>query len=129
MNYDPENLRDGVDPKIKIHHVDGGSGRDKADLESCYFEQVGNPGVYRLFENGDDHSIPTAPSLLRSGTDFQFIRGGVMWTVTEFFIDPLKAHGHWQNTRPRPTGDDDGSFQAQAGPTVEGEKSAASARG
>ena len=127
MSYDPKNLRDPDDAKIKIHHVDGGTGRDKTDLESCYFEQVGNPGIYRLFEAGDDHSVPTAPSLLQSGTNFQFIRGGVLWTVTEFHIDSQSAHGRWNNTRSRPVSDEDGSFQAQAGPSVEGEESAASA--
>lgn len=125
MSNDPENLPQ--DSKIQIHRVDGGNPRDKADLESCYFEQVGKPGDYRLFEDGDGHTIPTAPSILRSGSNFHFVRGGVLWTVTEFFIDTQSAKGLWSNTRSRSTGDDDGSFQAQAGPTMEGEESAASA--
>ena len=127
MSYDPENLRVPEDSKIRIRTVHGGNNRDKIDLETCYFEQVGNTGDYQFFEAGDNHTIPTAPLLLQNGSDFQFIRGGVLWTVTEFYIDPERAHGRWNNTRSRPTSDDDGSFQAQAGPTVEGEESAASA--
>ena len=124
MSYDPENASEAVESKIKVHTVKGGGDQDKSDLTSCYFEQLGNPAEYALYEIGDDHVIPTTPSELRNGTNFQFIRGGVLWTVTDFHIDPLHARGRWFNTRD--AAQDDGSFQAQAGPTFEEQDSAAS---
>ena len=123
MSYDPADIKD-PSPKLRIREVVGGSDRDKADLETCYFQQVGNPGDYCLFETGDDHQIPTAPLQIQSGKDFQFIRGGVLWTVTDYYVDGKIAKGHWFNSRGE--ANDDGSFQAQAGPTFEGEESAAS---
>ena len=123
MSYDPEDVKD-PGPKLRIREVVGGNDRDKADLETCYFQQVGNPGNYCLFEIGDGHQIPTAPSQIQSGEDFQFIRGGTLWTVSHYFNDGKIAKGRWFNTRD--ASNDDGSFQAQAGPTVEGEESASS---
>ena len=126
MSYDPEHVSDPESIiRMRIRTVRGGNNRDKTDLESCYFLQFGNPGDYGLYETGDDHQIPTAPALLQSGRDFQFIRGGVLWTVTNFNTDGQTATGNWFNTRN--AAQDEGSFQAQAGPTVEGEESAASA--
>ena len=122
MSYDSEDVKD-PSPKLRIREVFGGSDRDKADLETCYFQQVGNSGNYCLFEIGDGHQIPTAPAQIQSGEDFQFIRGGTLWTVTDYYNDGKIAKGHWFNKRD--AANDDGSFQAQAGPTFE-EESASS---
>jgi hypothetical protein len=118
----PEHV-DAPPAHIRIDRVHGGSDHDLTNLTSCYFQQVGGPGDYQLFQRGNDEPIPTAPSSLRSGTDFQFVRGGVVWTITKFEIGSAKASGNWFNTRRVEA--DEGTFQAQAGPV--GEESAASA--
>lgn len=109
-------------PKIRIYEVDGGTTTDTANLMGCYFEASQNsPDVYLFFGDGGNH-IPTIPEFLIVGTPgFQFIRAGILWTVSEFVIDTSdpsneKANGHWSNPRNPSKGDDDGHFQAQSGP-------------
>jgi hypothetical protein len=121
---EPEQV-DNPPAQIWIDRVRGGSNRDLTNLTSCYFQQVGGPGDYQLFQRGNNLQIPTAPAPLRSGTDFQFVRGGVVWTITKFEIDSVRASGNWFNTRD--TEREDGSFQAQAGPGVEESTASASA--
>lgn len=121
MSRDSDDL-----PKIRIYEVQGGSDRDSNNLMGCYFQQVNTPGHFGLFEPGDDHRIPTVPEEI-DGDQFQFVRGGTLWTVTEFIVDELtnKARAHWSNGRG--VEDDDGTFQAQAGPTFEEASSSATA--
>ena len=127
MSNDPEHVSnpEAVN-KMFVRTVRGGNNKDKNDLTSLYFQQLGNPGDFALYEDYDDHQVATAPALLHSGRYFQFIRGGVLWTVTSFLCDGEEATGNWFNTRS--TEQDEGSFQAQAGPPpLEVEESAASA--
>ena len=89
--------------------------QDIDNLMGCYFEEInGHPNQYHFFSKLDNH-IPTAPDILTSGTDFKFIRAGMLWTVTQFTIGLGKASGSWENPRHLKSGDDDGSFQAQSG--------------
>lgn len=105
------------DPKIMIWDVEGGDSADKENLMHCYFE-AGSLDIYQFF-SGKGDLIPTIPEFLLADTPaFQFIRAGMLWTVSEFEIDQRteKAHGRWRNPRHPARGDDDGHFQAQSGP-------------
>lgn len=89
--------------------------KDSANLMRCYFEELeDHPNEYRFYSTEDNH-IPTSPENLISGTDFRFIRAGMLWEVTEFNIGQGAASGNWANPRGEKGGDDDGSFQAQSG--------------
>jgi hypothetical protein len=112
--------------KIKITKVFGGDDSDKNELKDCYFTLSDVPGNYH-FHGKHDNPIATIPEVLTSDSDFQFIRAGMLWTVSEFHVDPVKetAHGHWNN--PRHVDDDDGEFHAQAGPGAEETASSAKA--
>ena len=113
-------------PKLRIYKVQGGTARDSINLMGCYFQQVDQPGHFGLFEPQDGHRIPTVPEVIHEN-HFQFVRGGTLWSVTNFIIDPLtnEAKAHWSNGRG--VSDDDGTFQAQAGPTMEEASSSATA--
>lgn len=101
--------------------------QDINNLMGCYFQEInGQPNEYHFFSKTDNH-IPTVPDNLTSGTDFQFIRAGMLWHVTQFTIGLGLANGNWENPRHRKTGDDDGSFQAQSGAAQDDEASASSA--
>jgi hypothetical protein len=105
--------------------------KDIDNLMYCSFQLVeGQFDKYRFYGSGGDH-IPTVPEDLTSGTDFVFIRAGMLWEVTQFLIVKdvlgLKATGHWANPRHPKVGDDDGSFQAQSGGGAEEIPSAATA--
>lgn len=117
-------------PKIRIKEVDGGTDVDRANLLGCYFQSQGSPDIYQFFGVSDNH-IPTIPEFLVDNTPgFQFIRAGMLWTVSEFDIDQINetADGRWSNPRNPLMGDDDGHFHAQSGPgTVEETASSATA--
>jgi len=104
--------------KLTIRTVDGGDPADKDNLMDCYFESQGSPDIYQFF-SGRDNLIATIPEFLSIDTPgFQFIRAGMLWTVTHFDIDQRNqtANGHWSNPRNPARGDDDGHFHAQSGP-------------
>jgi len=112
MSDDPIN-----NPKIIIHFVEGGNPADKGNLMDCYFLAQASPDSYQFFGSGGDH-IPTIPEFLAiDSPGFQFIRAGMLWTVSDFEIDQRNetGSGRWRNPRRPSTGDDDGHFQAQAG--------------
>lgn len=114
--------------QITINHVHirNGEPKDSANLMGCYFEEVGQSNEWRLYSKLGDH-IPTIPDNLTSGTNFEFIRVGMLWNVTEFKIGLGVARGDWANPRHERSGDDDGSFQAQSGVGAEEGSSAATA--
>ena len=112
MSDDPIN-----NPKITIHFVEGGNPADKGNLMDCYFLAQASPDSYQFFGNGGNH-IATIPEFLAVDTPgFQFIRAGMLWTVSQFEIDQRNetGSGRWRNPRNPSKGDDDGHFQAQAG--------------
>lgn len=124
MSDDPINNR-----KIIIHLVEGGSSSDKGNLMDCYFLAQASPDSYQFFGSGDDH-IATIPEFLAvDSPGFQFIRAGMLWTVSDFEIDQRTetASGRWRNPRRPARGDDDGSFQARAGGAIEESASSATA--
>jgi hypothetical protein len=114
-----------VPNKIKIFAVEGGTDHEQGDLESCYFLQLGNRELSMFFDP-KYVLIPTAPAFVTNGV-FTFIRDGKLWMIDEFFINPKNANGKWRIIQPLehlrrpglPEEDNDGAFQAQAGPTVE----------
>jgi len=124
MSDDPINNQ-----KITIHVVEGGTSADQGNLMDCYFEAQASPDSYQFFGNGGNH-IATIPEFLAVDTPgFQFIRAGMLWTISDFEIDQRseKASGHWRNPRRPMKSDDDGQFQARAGGSLGGEASAATA--
>jgi hypothetical protein len=115
--------------KLTIRVVNGGDPADRDNLMDCYFEAQGSQDVYQFFGAGDNH-IATIPEFLTVDTPgFQFIRAGMLWTVTGFDIDQRNqtANGLWRNPRRPRTGDDEGHFQAQAGPPIMESASSANA--
>ena len=124
MSDDPTN-----NGKIIIHFVAGGSSADKGNLMDCYFQAQASPDSYQFFGSGNDH-IATIPEFLAPDSPgFQFIRAGMLWTISNFEIDQKAetASGSWRNPRRPAKGDDDGSFQARAGGAVEESASSATA--
>lgn len=91
---------------IEIRHVHGGS--DKEKLKHCYFMPT-TSGQYDFYSKGCD-LLQTG---LKTDNDFTFELDSIHWTVTEFTIDDVEAHGHWWN----PDGFEnaqDGTFQAHS---------------
>ena len=118
-------------PQIRITEVSGGDTIDVASLMECYFEAPGSPDIY-LFFDVRGNRIPTIPEFITLETPaFQFIRLGMLWTMSELKINqsasPMTVDGHWSNPRHPSTGDDDGHFHAQSGPGVEEVASSATA--
>jgi hypothetical protein len=119
------------DTKITIFDVENGDASDRENLMGCFFEAQTGTDVYEFFTRGGEH-IQTIPEFLTTDTPgFQFIRAGILWTVSDFSIDqtqtPQTASGTWRNPRNPVRGDDDGTFQAQSGGGVEQNASSASA--
>lgn len=116
------------DPKkIKIDTVNGGRPQDHEALMRNYFEATTVNDTY-LFYSPDGEHIPTNPPVLADDRNFSFElkeMPGVIWTVTNFAIDHLVASGNWTNGVQK--ADDEGTFTAQAGGTLEEEASSASA--
>jgi hypothetical protein len=106
--------------KIKIDTVHGGSTKD--NLKGCYFLPTANPGDYEFYDK-NNNPIETDPSPLVTGTDFSFTLAELDWTISNFIISPTEASGDFSN-QPE---EDEGSFQAQAGPGVEETVSSANA--
>jgi hypothetical protein len=110
------------DPKkIKIDTVNGGRPQDHEALKRNYFEATTVNDTY-LFYSPDGEQIQTNPPVLADNRGFSFeLREmpGVMWTVSNFAIDHLAASGHWNNGVQ--IANDDGTFTAQAGGTLEEE--------
>ena len=95
-------------------------------LDDCYFFQMPN-GNYNLYSSAN----VLLKEDLKSGEDFSFTLGPLVWSVSNFVIDPQSASGSWitdikGNLIPiRPSdhdSDDDGSFSAQAGGHVPEER-------
>lgn len=103
--------------KFEINIVDGGSPVDQENLMGCYFEASDSNDTFQFFGAGG-HYISTIPEFITVGTPgFQFIRAGMLWTVSELHIDLVNSvmKGRWDNPRRPMAGDDDGHFQAHAG--------------
>lgn len=106
--------------KIRIHTVEGGDLQDQQALKRNYFESTGVNDTYQFF-TPDGSVIPTVPIVLASGHDFTFSlreMPGTTWTIINFEISGDQGAGNWTNDR-RTKAEEDGSFQAQAGPTFE----------
>lgn len=113
--------------KIKIEVVQGGDSRDQQALKRNYFYPTGVNNTYQFFDPGDD-PIVTHPPVVAAGHNFTFTlkeMPDVTWTITNLDINDQKANGNWTNTHKIEA--DDGSFQAQAGPSVEETVSSATA--
>ena len=112
---------------IKIDDVIGGRPQDQEALKRNYFEATTVNSTY-LFYTPSGEQIRTNPPVLADDRDFSFElpeMPGVTWTVTNFAVDHEAANGNWSNTVQ--VGQDDGTFQAQAGGAGEDEASAAGA--
>jgi hypothetical protein len=119
MNDDPK--------KIRIENVQGGDAQDQNALKRNYFLPTGVNETYRFFDPGDD-PIETNPPVVATRYNFSFTlreMPGVTWMVSNFDINNESAFGNWTNTHKIEL--DDGSFQAQAGPSVEETVSSATA--
>ena len=118
-----------TEKKIKITQVVGGDAVDAANLMECYFEAQGTHDIYAFFSEGDN-LIPTIPEFITLETPaFQFIRSGMLWTMSELDINQVTStvDGRWSNPRHPSKGDDDGHFHAQSGPGAEELSSAVTA--
>jgi hypothetical protein len=117
-----------IQKKIRIDFVTGGNIHDENALMNIFFLGTGVNDTYQMFtRNGQP--IETSPPVIATGVTFTFnLREmpGVIWTVKEFEIGPEKAKGNWSNPLHSPE-DDDGSFQATAGPAVENAVASATA--
>jgi hypothetical protein len=100
--------------KIKIDHVTGGNNKD--ELKNCYFEPSSSiPGAYNFYDkNGHELAGGLLP-----GESFEFELDGLIWIIYEWSSDRLHAHGSWKNNGPDPTGEQNGTFTAQAGGGVD----------
>lgn len=95
--------------KIKITTVTGG--KDKDMLKGCYF--LPSTTVSDAYDFYDTNN-----NLLESnitGTSFDFPLGVYEWEIENLVISTTAASGDWSNNNPNPTGEEDGTFQAQAG--------------
>lgn len=105
---------------IKIKQVTGGSPVEQDQLKGCMFKTTVTPGQYLFYDKNDDE-ITTDPSPLTTGTDFSFTLNSIDWSVTSFVIsgndDNGTASGNWTT----PPEQDEGSFQAQAGASLDEE--------
>ena len=113
--------------KIRIKEVQGGDTRDQQALKRNYFYPTGENNTYQFFDPGDD-PIVTDPPIVATGVDFSFTlkeMPDVTWNVSNFDINDQAASGKWNNTARIEL--EDGSFQAQAGPTFEEVGSSATA--
>lgn len=100
--------------KIKIYAVEGGTTRDQDDLRDCYFVQLSGDNLYQFY-SPTNRPIQTVPPFVSTGS-FTFILDDKLWSIN-LVIDPQNASGQWRNNI-QLASDDDGSFQAQAGPTI-----------
>ncbi len=113
--------------KIRIKDVEGGDSRDQQALKRNYFYPTGVNSTYQFFDPGDD-PIVTEPPVVATGVDFSFSlkdMPGVTWNISKFEINDQAASGMWNNSARIEL--EDGSFQAQAGPTFEEVGSSATA--
>jgi hypothetical protein len=111
--------------KIKIDTVHGGDPRDHQALRRNYFLPTTVNDTYLFYAPSND-LIPTDPPVLATGRDFSFElkeMSGVTWSITNFAITPEIANGNWTNDHQ--IENDEGTFVAQAGGTLEEEASAA----
>ena len=130
--------------KIKFKTVDGDP--DKEDLKKCYFYPTATAGVYDLYAkvNGVDTLLASGIS---SGGSCSFTMDNFTWNIPNPATGSqalqitgsgatATAGGSWHNddNPPRPTGSlggdgngESGTFQAQAGQTIDPEEEAASA--
>ena len=86
-------------------------------LMGCYFYPAGND-KFTLYSSSN---VPLAWNL-QTGLEFGFALGPFQWTVTDFVISRELASGIWKAVGPGPMtqshpeeGEDEGTFQAQAG--------------
>jgi hypothetical protein len=116
------------DPKkIKIDTVDGGRPEDHEALKRNYFEATTVNDTY-LFYSPNGEQIRTNPPVLANDRNFSFElkeMPGVNWSVNNFKITYELASGNWTNDIQ--VDNDDGTFQAQAGPSFEETVSSATA--
>ena len=100
---------------------------DNHVLKGNYFQATGVHDTY-LFYYADGEQIQTQPPVIAGDIEFNFsLKGmpGVTWTISRLAINNEFAIGNWSNTNnPK---DDDGTFQAQAGPSLGEEETASSA--
>jgi len=113
--------------KIRIKEVQGGDSRDQQALKRNYFYPTGVNDTYQFFDPGDD-PIVTHPPVVATGVNFSFTlkeMPEVTWNISNFDINDQNAAGNWNNSQRIEL--EDGSFQAQSGPTFEEVGSSATA--
>jgi hypothetical protein len=103
---------------IVIDTVTGGSDKDK--LKKCYFLA---DGTQYDFYKKDGTELASG---LTSGTNFNFTKDSINWTVTNFVISSTAASGTWSNPDSI-TAEQDGTFQAQVGGGAGEDESASAA--
>jgi hypothetical protein len=82
-----------------------------------------------LFFYPDGEQIQTDPPVIAGDIEFTFTlkdMKDIIWTISKLAINDEFAIGSWSNTRK--TNDDDGTFQAQAGPSLGQDEAASSAK-
>ena len=113
--------------KIRIKDVQGGDTRDQQALKRNYFYPTGVNNTYQFFDPNND-PIVTTPPVVAEGVNFSFSlreMPEVTWNIINFDINDQVASGNWNNSARIEL--EDGSFQAQAGPTFEEVGSSATA--
>jgi hypothetical protein len=103
---------------IKIHRVFGS--KDKDMLTNCYFLPAATAGWYNFYDK--NNNLLAGPT---NQTTFSFILNSFNWTISNFSISSTTASGLWSNDDPNPTAEEGGSFQAQAGGTLDEESASA----
>lgn len=115
--------------KIKIENITGESVGN--DLKNCYFQNAGN-GTYNFYDKNQNN--PNNPIL--TGITAGFGSGfrlqdypGTQWFMTVYTINDSAATGDWSGNDSATPEEIPGSgtFQAQAGGTLDAESEASSA--
>jgi hypothetical protein len=107
--------------------VQKGAPVDNHVLKGTFFQPTGVHDTY-LFYYPDGEQIQTDPPVIAGDIEFTFKlkdMKDIIWTISKLAINDEFAIGSWSNSRN--TNDDDGTFQAQAGPSLGEEEAASSA--
>lgn len=109
-----------IQKPIPMKSVTGANAHEEQALMNILFLGTGVNETYQLFTLSGQ-PIQTSPPVVAKDVVFTFsllAMPGVVWTVNNFEIGEDHATGNWSNPL-RNKEQDDGSFQATAGPSVE----------
>lgn len=108
-----------IQKPMPMKKVLGATPHEEQALMNILFLGTGVNETYQLFTL-TGLPIQTSPPVVAKDVDFTFsllAMPGIVWTVTNFVINEDQATGNWSNPLRRKE-QDDGSFQATAGPVI-----------